>query len=128
MASPPEDFIRRQHLRGPNNRHIAERAVDQVLADSFPASDPPSWTLGVARSPLGVPAARTGSLDGTARSTIQERVNIDVINVSLRGSNRTFLRGLVSMTGTAGIAVLVPLVILLIGLSCLAGRRDDNFR
>ena len=28
-------------------RLVAERALDAVLADSFPASDPPSWTLGV---------------------------------------------------------------------------------
>jgi hypothetical protein len=32
-------------------RYAAELVLDQVLADSFPASDPPSWTLGVARSP-----------------------------------------------------------------------------
>lgn len=28
-------------------RLAAERALDAILADSFPASDPPSWTLGV---------------------------------------------------------------------------------
>jgi hypothetical protein len=29
----------------------SERAVDQALADSFPASDPPPWTLGVVYAP-----------------------------------------------------------------------------
>lgn len=34
-----------------------EYAMDQVLADSFPASDPPSWNLGIARAgPASHPA------------------------------------------------------------------------
>ena len=40
-------------------RLAAERALDAVLEDSFPASDPPSWTLGVSHSPLDTNDAGT---------------------------------------------------------------------
>ena len=42
------------------HRLAAERALDAVLADSFPASDPPSWTLGVTHS-----AQETGATNET---------------------------------------------------------------
>jgi hypothetical protein len=30
---------------------ISEELIDQTLADSFPARDPPAWTLGRERQP-----------------------------------------------------------------------------
>jgi hypothetical protein len=32
---------------GPQNVGVEETDIDQILADSFPASDAPPWTLGV---------------------------------------------------------------------------------
>jgi len=29
---------------------ISEDAIDKILGDTFPASDPPSWTLGIERA------------------------------------------------------------------------------
>ena len=41
-------------FRDPPNRLAAEPTIDDVLADSFPASDPPSWNPGIARpTPIG---------------------------------------------------------------------------
>ena len=39
-------------LRDRRERLAAERAIDDVLADSFPASDPPSWNPGITRLAL----------------------------------------------------------------------------
>ena len=44
------------------------------------------------------------------------KVKADVIDVSLPRTERTFLQALASLAGAAGIALLVPFVILLIGL------------
>ena len=41
-----------------------ERDIDRVLADSFPASDSPPWTLGVPRDP----ANESANMDASATS------------------------------------------------------------
>lgn len=103
---------------GERARYAAERALDQILADSFPASDPPSWTLGVTRRE---PVRRTSNSEaragGGARSDHLERGRIDVLDVSLpRDTGRPLLRALVSSAGAVGIALLFPFVILLAGV------------
>ena len=41
----------------------AEEAIDEVLAESFPASDPPPWTLGLdPHSAYVVPSEERGAL------------------------------------------------------------------
>ena len=105
-------------LRDRRERLAAERAIDDVLADSFPASDPPSWNPGVTRLNLDghLPYHSSGH---TPTTDAGERGNgpSDVIDVSrpTRGG-QTFLQGLAFLAGAAGIALAVPFVILLIGL------------
>ena len=96
-------------------RLAAERALDSVLADSFPASDPPSWTLGIARPQ---PARQAANDEPVAQDdTRVALVCADVIDVSRPATEgATLLKGLASLAGAAGIALLVPLVILVIGM------------
>ena len=105
-------------LRVRRERLAAERAIDDVLADSFPASDPPSWNPGITRLALGGNLADRAS-GHTPLTDAGERWHglSDVVDVSRPTSQgRTFLQGLVSLTGAAGIALAVPFMILLIGL------------
>ena len=105
-------------FRDRRDRLAAERAIDDVLADSFPASDPPSWNPGITRLHFDGNLAHRAS-GQTPRTDAGEIGNglSDVIDVSrpARGG-LTFLQGLVSLVGAAGIALAVPFVILLIGL------------
>jgi hypothetical protein len=97
------------------NRRDAERAIDDVLADSFPASDPPSWNPGVTRPEPAV------SLDHRAAQSARMAAGsgttpAGVIDVSSRSREATFIDALISLAGVAGIALLVPLAILLIAM------------
>jgi hypothetical protein len=104
-------------------RLAAEQALDQVLADSFPASDPPSWNPGIALlNPVGSkPHAEHAKAVADAESTARAA---DIIDVSRAGvEDRTFLQGFVSLAGAAGIALFVPFVILLVGLPIVLSVR-----
>ena len=96
------------------NRLDAERAIDEVLAESFTASDPPSWNPGVSRPAPAVSihheAAQSEWADASAGGTRARVI------VSRPETDRTFVDGLISLAGAAGIALLVPFVILLIGM------------
>jgi hypothetical protein len=96
-------------------RLAAERAIDDILADSFPASDPPSWNPGVSRPEPVVSmhhrAARSERMDASSGGT-----RAGVIDMSRPVGDRTFIDALISLAGAAGLALLVPFVILLIGM------------
>ena len=93
-------------------RLAAERAIDDVLKDSFPASDPPSWNPGVAR-----PNPSVRELVEDAPIEVRAGAGaIDIIDLSRPHAERTFFQALVSLAGAAAISLTVPFVVLLIGL------------
>ena len=76
-----------------------EREVDLVLAGSFPASDPPSWTLGVASPNVG--AAARGSA----------RVAPSAVDVVIASDDR---RGIAAIVEAIGLVTLLLLGVLVV--------------
>jgi hypothetical protein len=95
-------------------RLAAERALDEVLADSFPASDPPSWNPGIIRpQPADGFATAIRTVEGV-RERLPVAEGVDVSGPT--HGERTFLQSLVSLGGAVVIALLFGIGILLAGL------------
>jgi hypothetical protein len=80
-----------------------EREVDDALAASFPASDPPPWTLGV---PVHHEPPRTA---------VSGRPVAAATDVVIAGEGRPFYRRLTAIVEAAFISALVPIAILIVG-------------
>jgi hypothetical protein len=106
-------------------RQRSEAAIDDALSESFPASDPPAWNTGVARLGGAVePGASLHHDRVTADASTSAGARSGVLDVSrTRDSQRTLGEALRSLAAAAGLAMLAPFAILLVGLPvALAGR------
>jgi hypothetical protein len=98
-----------------------ESALDQVLADSFPASDPPPWTLGVARrdsNPDAIAPLSRSVADSARADVAGPRALVNDVVILGGGSRgpRTSIQRLATLAGGMGVALLVPVAILVVGL------------
>lgn len=109
----------------PTDEHAAVRrerqselAIDDALAGSFPASDPPAWNPGMAR-PIPVDTSRNrvnNRRPSVARDETAPGAPGAIDPSRPYRSERTVLQVLISLVGAVGIALLVPFAILLVGL------------
>ena len=78
---------------------MTAQAIDDVLADTFPASDPPAWTPGMARPAAELPRRRSDA--GTAPDEASDVRTSGVVVSRVLHSERTFAQALVSLAGAA---------------------------
>jgi hypothetical protein len=102
--------------------NLTAQAIDDVLAGSFPASDPPSWSPGMARPApdIGRRAADTGAAQDQT-DDVRASHGTDVSRST--HSKRTFAQAVSSLIGAAGLALLMPVAILAVGTPVALGVR-----
>ena len=93
--------------------NLTAEAIDEVLAGTFPASDAPAWTPGVARPAPGI--------HSRAAEHAATEPRAGVIDVSRPAIPRTLGQALTSQIAVAGLALMVPLVILAVGVPVALG-------
>ena len=104
---PPSTDVSLPRLTTSKRIEARERKVDQVLADSFPASDPPPWTFGRSASERSAQANVSRNHDDawSCHTT-----------VVVAAGRRTGWQWLASGVAAIGVTMLVPIGILAVGL------------
>ena len=100
---------------------MTAQAIDDVLAGTFPASDPPPWTPGVARPASNASTRPSASARAPADPNDARAGVLVVLRPAL--SEGTFPQTVGAFIGAMGLALLVPFAVLAVGVPVALGVR-----